>query len=97
MNPILQMDLEVLNAHAGSGSVQFPRAVVAADAGKIHVFDIWWDRLPGGGSGGRELGFGVNGRVTHHPFEPVIGIVILEGCEAFSEPRRGWWLLLLVN
>lgn len=40
MLSVLEMHLEVLNRHAGAGSVQLARAVVAPDAGKPLEFDV---------------------------------------------------------
>jgi len=38
--PVAEMDLEVIHCHAWTWSVEFPRAVMAADTGKVLVFDL---------------------------------------------------------
>jgi len=48
---------------------------MAADARQVHVFDAFWGRLAGWGRGAGEFGGGVDGRVAHHAFEAVVGVL----------------------
>ena len=75
MLPILKMHFKVPHRGFRTGGVQFPRTVMAADARQVHVFDAFWGRLAGWGRGAGEFGGGVDGRVAHHAFEAVVGVL----------------------
>lgn len=38
--PVAEVDFEVIHRHARTGGVEFSRTVMAADPGKVLVFDI---------------------------------------------------------
>lgn len=86
------MDLEIVDAHPGTGGIQFPRTIAAADAGQVLEFNV-------GGRGrvrGREhdwlVGRGVDGGVAHFGFEEVERVGGGEGGEGGGEPGGGWGL-----
>lgn len=74
MNAILQVNLEIVNAHLWTGCVELSRAILALDARIIHVFNIFRGRGVGSDRD-REVSDGAHGCVTHCSLEVVVGVV----------------------
>lgn len=86
MQPILQMNFEVIDSHLRPGRIQFARAVLAFDPRVEHVLDVIL-RLVFGKSDGL-IGRQADRRVSHRAFECVIRVVLLQALESGREPRR---------
>lgn len=91
MQPIFQMDLEIIDPHFRPRRVEFPGAIFAFDPGVVHVFHI----IGGWGVGTHadgEVGDGADGGVAHCAFEGVGGVGLLEAGEGVVEPLWGFGL-----
>lgn len=89
MLPVAQMDFKIVHCHARAGSVKLSGAVVATNTGEVLVFDILASlEVVGIRHGGQ--GFGINGGITHHAFEGIVGVRLFQLAETSCQPV-GWW------
>jgi hypothetical protein len=77
MNPILQMDLKIINAHKWTRCIQFPRTIFTLDPRVIAEFGIWRDGAVGANADGLVC-FGGDGCVTHCAFEEIVRVFLAE-------------------
>lgn len=73
---VAEVNLKVVDGCAGTRGVQLARAVMAADTREVLVLDLL-ARLDVVGVGHRSQSFHVHGRITHYPFEGIIGVGLL--------------------
>lgn len=87
MNPIFEMDFEIVNAHFRAWGVQLAGAIFAFDARVVHIFDVFrWGRVGSDGDG--QVGCGAYGGVSHRAFEGVVRVVLLQALKSAGEPGR---------
>lgn len=89
MLPVAEMNFKVVHCHARAGGVQLPWAVVATNTGEVLVFDDLASlEVVGVCHGGQ--GFSIDGGVTHHTFEGIVGVRLFQLAETGCQPV-GWW------
>lgn len=72
MLTVPEVHFEVFNRHSRTGCVEFTRAVVASDTGKILILQSVSGCVCRVGNGVH--GFGIDGGVAHYALERVIGV-----------------------
>jgi hypothetical protein len=87
--PVAKMDFKVVHCHARARGVQLSGAVVATDTGEVLVFDILTSLEVVGIRHGSQ-GFSIDGGITHHTFEGIVGVRLFQLAETGCQPV-GWW------